>query len=148
MNRLNASVAPRTRGRGSAGFTLLELLVVILIIGLLTGIVAPRFMNQIARSEITTAKAQIDAFDKALQAFRIDVGRYPTTGEGLKVLVETPANEPRWRGPYLKDSIPLDPWGRAYEYRVPSARGKDYDLTSYGRDRAPGGTGDDADINN
>ena len=132
----------------SAGFTLLELLVVILIIGLLTGIVAPRFMNQIARSEITTAKAQIDAFDKSLQAFRIDVGRYPTMGEGLKALVETPANEPRWRGPYLKDSIPLDPWGRAYEYRIPSTRGKDYDVTSYGRDRAPGGTGDDADITN
>jgi general secretion pathway protein G len=131
-----------------AGFTLLELLVVILIIGLLTGIVAPRFMNQIARSEITTAKAQIDSFDKALQAFRIDVGRYPTTGEGLKALVDGPANEPRWRGPYLKDSIPLDPWNRAYEYRMPSVRGKDYDVTSLGRDRAPGGTGDDADITN
>jgi general secretion pathway protein G len=131
-----------------AGFTLLELLVVILIIGLLTGIVAPRFLSQISRSETTTAKAQIDAFDKALQAFRIDVGRYPTAGEGLRSLVESPANEPRWRGPYLRDSIPLDPWTRAYEYRFPSTRGKDYDVISYGRDRAPGGTGDDADITN
>ncbi len=140
---------PRAAGRRrSTGFTLLELLVVILIIGLLTGIVAPRFMNQISRSEITTAKAQIDAFDKALQAFRIDVGHYPTIGEGLKVLVEAPAGESRWRGPYLKDGIPLDPWGRAYDYRIPSTRGKDYDVTSYGRDRAPGGTGDDADIAN
>lgn len=135
-------------GPGAAGFTLLELLVVILIIGLLTGIVAPRFMSQIARSETTTAKAQIDAFDKALQSFRIDVGRYPTSGEGLKALVESPANELRWRGPYLKDTVPLDPWSRPYEYRLPSTRGKDFDLLSYGRDRAPGGTGDDADITN
>lgn len=148
MNRRAPRMSNAKPGRCSAGFTLLELLVVILIIGLLTGIVAPRFMNQIARSEITTAKAQIDAFDKALQAFRIDVGRFPSASEGLRGLVETPANEPRWRGPYLKDSIPLDPWGRAFEYRIPSTRGKDYDLTSFGRDRAPGGTGDDADITN
>jgi general secretion pathway protein G len=134
--------------RESAGFTLLELLVVILIIGLLTGIVAPRFMNQIAKSEVTTAKAQIDAFDKALQAFRIDVGRYPSTAEGLQALQVAPPNEPKWRGPYLKDAVPLDPWGSPYRYTFPSARGKDYDLLSYGRDRAPGGTGDDADITN
>ena len=130
------------------GFTLLELLVVILIIGLLTGIVAPRFLSQISKSEVTTAKAQIDAFDKALQAFRIDVGRYPSASEGLQVLVTAPANEPRWRGPYLKDNIPLDPWGQPYQYRQPSTRGKDYDVVSYGRDRAAGGTGDDADITN
>lgn len=130
------------------GFTLLELLVVILIIGLLTGIVAPRFMSQIARSEVTTAKAQIDAFDKALQAFRIDMGRYPNDGEGLRALVTSPGTDPRWRGPYLRDSVPLDPWGSAYQYRYPSARGKDYDLLSLGRDRASGGTGDDADVTN
>ena len=128
------------------GFTLLELLVVILIIGLLTGIVAPRFLSQISKSEVTTAKAQIDAFDKALQAFRIDVGRYPTSSEGLQVLVAAPANEPRWRGPYLKDNIPLDPWGSPYQYRAPGQQGRDYDLLSYGKDRAPGGSGDDADI--
>ena len=121
---------------------------VILIIGLLTGIVAPRFMGQIARSEITTAKAQIDSFDKALQAFRIDMGRYPTTSEGLRVLVEPPGADPRWHGPYLRDGVPPDPWGRPYEYRIPSSRGKDFDLISYGRDRAPGGTGDDADVTN
>lgn len=130
------------------GFTLLELLVVILIIGLLTGIVAPRFLNQIERSEATTAKAQIDAFEKALQSFRIDVGRYPTTGEGLQALVSQPANAPRWRGPYLKDAIPLDPWGTPYQYNWPSTRGKDFDLSTYGRDRAMGGAGDDADISN
>jgi len=134
--------------RFQGGFTLLELLVVILIIGLLTGIVAPRFLSQISKSEATTAKAQMDAFDKALQAFRIDMGRYPTAGEGLQALVTAPANDTRWRGPYLKDNIPLDPWGSAYQYRSPSTRGKDYDLLSYGRDRAPGGSGDDADITN
>ena len=130
------------------GFTLLELLVVILIIGLLTGIVAPRFLSQISRSEATTAKAQIDAFDKALQAFRIDVGRFPSTSEGLQALVIAPGNEPRWRGPYLKGNVPADPWGQPYKYTFPSTQGKDFDLSSTGRDRAPGGSGDDADITN
>ncbi len=130
------------------GFTLLELLVVILIIGLLTGIVAPRFLGQIARSEATAAKAQIDALDKALQAYRIDMGRFPSEGEGLRALVGAPPNEPRWRGPYLKDVVPPDPWGSAYLYRNPSSRGKDYDLISPGRDRVAGGSGEDADISN
>lgn len=128
------------------GFTLLELLVVILIIGLLTGIVAPRFMSQISRSEVTTARAQLDAFRKAIEAFRIDNGRYPTTAEGLDALVVAPADAPRWHGPYLQNAIPLDPWGTKYEYRAPGSNGHDYDITSLGRDRAPGGTGDDADI--
>jgi general secretion pathway protein G len=136
------------RRRAAAGFTLLELLVVILIIGLLTGIVAPRFLNQISRSEVTAAKAQIDAFDKALQAYRIDTGRYPSAAEGLDALLSAPANLARWRGPYLKDKVPLDPWGSPYQYRYPSTIGKDYDVVSYGHDRAPGGSGDDADITN
>ena len=136
------------RSARARGFTLLELLVVILIIGLLTGIVAPRFLSQISRSETTTAKAQIDAFDKALQAFRIDVGRFPSTSEGLQALVIAPGNEPRWRGPYLKGNVPADPWGQPYKYTFPSTQGKDFDLLSYGRDRAPGGSGDDADITN
>ena len=134
--------------RRTRGFTLLELLVVILIIGLLTGIVAPRFLGQINRSEATAAKAQIDAIDKALQAYRIDMGRYPTDAEGLRALVVQPGNQPRWRGPYLRDDIPPDPWGTPYVYRTQSSRGKDYDLMSLGRDRAAGGTGDDADIAN
>lgn len=130
----------------AAGFTLLELLVVILIIGLLTGIVAPRFMNQIARSETTAARAQLDAFDKALQAFRIDMGRYPTEAEGLQALTQPPAGDGRWRGPYLKDRVPLDPWGMPYLYRPGAAGGRDFELGSLGRDKAPGGSGDDADI--
>lgn len=130
------------------GFTLLELLVVILIIGLLVGIVAPRFMSQISRSEVTTAKAQIDAFDKALQAFRIDMGRYPSDGEGLGALVQQSAGDVRWRGPYLKDGVPTDPWGMPYHYRASSSRGKDFDIISLGRDRQAGGSGDDADVMN
>ena len=128
------------------GFTLLELLVAILIIGLLTGIVAPRFLGQISRSESTAARAQLDAFDKALQAYRIDTGRFPSTGQGLRALVTQPADEPRWHGPYMQGDIPLDPWGSVYQYRNPGTSGRDYDLLSYGRDRAPGGSGDDADI--
>ena len=138
----------RSLVRADRGFTLLELLVVILIIGLLTGIVAPRFLSQISKSETTAARAQIDAFDKALQAYRIDMGRYPSTSDGLTVLFTAPASEARWRGPYLKDAIPLDPWGMPYQYTYPSTRGKDFDIVSWGRDKAPGGTGGAADITN
>ncbi len=132
--------------RTRRGFTLLELLVVILIIGLLTGIIAPRFMSQISRSEVTTARAQMDAFRKAIEAFRIDNGRYPTTAEGLDALVTAPSGSTRWNGPYLQGAIPLDPWGTKYQYQAPGPNGRDYEILSYGRDRAPGGTGDDADI--
>ena len=128
------------------GFTLLELLVVILIIGLLTGIVAPRFLGQIGRSETTAARAQLDALDKALQAYRVDTGRFPSTSQGLRALVVQPADEARWRGPYMQSEIPADPWGSAYQYRYPGTGGRDYELLSYGRDKAPGGSGDDADI--
>lgn len=136
----------RSFHRSARGFTLLELLVVILIIGLLTGIVAPRFLGQIGRSETTAARAQLDAFDKALQAYRVDTGRFPSTAQGLRALVTQPSDEPRWRGPYMRDDIPVDPWGSAYQYRNPGTGTKDYDLLSYGRDRAQGGSGEDADI--
>ncbi len=128
------------------GFTLLELLVVILIIGLLTGIVAPRFLGQISRSEVTTTRAQMDAFRKAIEAFRIDNGRYPTTAEGLDALVAAPSGATRWNGPYLQGAIPMDPWGTKFQYQAPGPNGRDYEILSYGRDRAPGGAGDDADI--
>lgn len=136
----------RIEHRGHRGFTLLELLVVILIIGLLTGIVAPRFLGQVSRSETTAARAQMDALDKALQAYRIDVGQYPSTGQGLKALVTSPGSDSRWRGPYLQGEVPVDPWGTPYQYRSPGATGKDFDLISYGKDRSPGGDGDSADI--
>ena len=130
------------------GFTLLELLVVILIIGLLTGIVAPRLLAQVNRSEATAAKAQIDALATAVVAYRIDMGRLPSQDQGLKALIEVPGGDPRWKGPYLSGAIPLDPWGAAYQYRNPGRRGGDFDIVSLGRDRANGGAGDDADITN
>lgn len=129
-----------------AGFTLVELLVVILIIGLLTGIIAPRLLGQANRSEVVAARAQMGAFDKALQAYRIDLGRFPTTAEGLGALVRPYGDQPRWRGPYLQNEIPLDPWDQPYRYTNPGPNGKDFEIRSLGRDRTPGGEGDDADI--
>jgi general secretion pathway protein G len=130
-----------------AGFTLLELLVVVAIISLLVGYVAPRYFGQIDKSEVATAKAQIDAFEKALDQYRLDIGRYPTTEAGLSALVTRPANEPRWNGPYLRKDPPFDPWGSPYVYKSPGQRGG-YDLISYGKDRQPGGTGENADLSN
>ncbi len=129
------------------GFTLLELLVVIVIIGLLVGYVAPRYFSQVGKSEIQVTKAQIDALDKALDQYRLDTRRYPTTEQGLQALVTKPANETNWNGPYLKKAVPNDPWGHPYVYRNPGQKG-DFDLMSYGRDGQPGGSGEDADITN
>jgi general secretion pathway protein G len=129
------------------GFTLLELLVVVAIIGLLVGYVAPRYFGQVDKSEVTTARAQIDALEKALDQYRLDTGRYPGTELGLNALVERPPNEPRWNGPYLRKAVPLDPWGRPYLYRSPGERGE-FDLVSYGKDGQPGGAGENADITN
>lgn len=128
------------------GFTLMELLVVILIIGLLTGIVAPRLLGQISKSEVTAARAQLAAFDKALQAYRIDMGRFPSSAQGLAALIAAPPAARRWSGPYLQGEVPLDPWGKAYEYRIPGRNGRDYEIISLGRDGERGGNGPDADI--
>lgn len=132
--------------RANFGFTLLELLVVILIIGLLVGIVGPRLLGQVSKSEVTAARAQLDALDKAIQAYRMDTGHFPSPSLGLKVLVTAPSDEPRWRGPYMRGALPPDPWGSPYQYRLPGTDGRDYDLYSFGRDRASGGAGDDADV--
>lgn len=131
----------------SGGFTLLELLVVMVIIGLLAGYVAPRYFQQVGKSETKTAMAQIDALGKAIDQFRLDVGRYPTTEEGLAALTTRPGNEPKWSGPYLAKAVPLDPWSRPYNYKSPGDR-SDYDLFSFGKDGQPGGTGDAADVVN
>jgi len=134
--------------RPVAGFTLLELLVVVLIIGLLAGFVAPRYFNQVGKSEINVAKAQIDALEKALDQYRLDTGHYPTTELGLVSLVQKPPNEPKWAGPYLRKEVPLDPWGKPYVYKMPGEKGADFDLLSYGKDGQPGGNGENADITN
>ncbi len=131
----------------NGGFTLLELLVVMVIIGLLAGYVGPKYFSQIGKSEVKAARAQIDALGKALDQFRLDTGHYPTTEAGLNALVARPSNEPKWDGPYLTKALPADPWGNAYVYKNPGEHG-DYDLLSYGKDGQPGGTGDAADVTN
>lgn len=128
-----------------AGFTLLELLVVMVIIGLLAGYVGPRYFGQIGKSEVKVAKAQLDALEKALDQYRLDTGHYPTTEAGLNALVAKPTNEPKWAGPYLKKAVPLDPWGRPYSYKAPGEHGE-YDLISFGKDGQPGGAGEAADV--
>ena len=133
--------------RRSAGFTLLELLVVMVIIGLLAGYVGPKYFAQIGKSEVKTARAQIDALEKALDQYRLDTGHYPAMEPGLSALQTQPPNEPKWDGPYLKKSVPPDPWGNAYVYKIPGEHGE-FDLLSMGKDGQLGGTGEAADITN
>jgi general secretion pathway protein G len=135
------------RKKHTYGFTLLELLVVMVIIGLLAGYVAPRYFAQVGKSEVKAARAQIDALEKAIETYRLDTGHYPRTEEGLTALEKRPAGESRWQGPYLKKAVPLDPWNHPYAYKAPGEHG-DYDILSYGRDGKPGGEGEDADITN
>jgi general secretion pathway protein G len=116
------------------------------IIGLLTSYVAPRFFAQVGKSEIKAARAQLDAFDKALATYRLDVGHYPTTEQGLKALVERPNDEAKWSGPYLAKAVPPDPWGHPYVYREPGDGANDFELLSYGKDGQRGGSGENADI--
>ena len=131
--------------RSNRGFTLLELLVVIVIIGLLASLVAPKYFNQIGKSNVKIAKAQIDALEKALDQYRLDVGAYPSTEAGLTALTAKPQTLDRWQGPYLKKPAPADPWGRAYQYKSPGDHG-DYDLYSFGADGQAGGSGEAADV--
>ncbi|MBI1770920.1 MAG: type II secretion system major pseudopilin GspG [Burkholderiales bacterium] len=154
MHQVNAQAKAQAKAKAgknalqrNAGFTLLELLVVVVIIGLLASYVGPKYFAQIGKSEAAVAKAQITAFEKALDTYRIDVGRFPTMEEGLAGLLENPSANTKWNGPYLKKSIPPDPWGRPYRYLSP-AKDKDFEIVSYGKDGQVGGTGDDADISN
>jgi len=135
-----------SRAVAQAGFTLLELLVVMVIIGLLASYVAPRYFDQIGKSEVKAARAQLDAFDKALGTYRLDAGHYPRTDQGLKALVDRPSDEPKWSGPYLSKALPTDPWGNPYVYRNPGDKGHDFELSSLGKDGQVGGSGLDADV--
>jgi len=129
----------------AAGFTLLELLVVIVIIGLLAGLVAPRYFGQVSKSNTQVARAQIDLLQKALDQYRLDVGGYPSTEAGLAALNTRPQGLEKWAGPYLSKALPADPWGAPYLYKSPGEHGE-YDLMSYGKDGQPGGTDEAADV--
>ncbi|WP_347907467.1 type II secretion system major pseudopilin GspG [Pseudomonas grandcourensis] len=133
--------------RPQSGFTLLELLVVLVVLGLLAGIVAPKYFAQLGRSEVKVAKAQIEGLSKALDLYRLEVGHYPSTEQGLQALVTAPADEPRWTGPYLQKKLPQDPWGHNYAYRYPGEN-SEYDLLSMGKDGQPGGEGENAEVTN
>ena len=123
---------------------MIELVVVVIIIGLLAALVGPRLFGRVGKSKQAAAQAQIELFGVALDNYRLDVGKYPTTETGLQAL-QSNSGVDGWDGPYLKKEVPLDPWGNAYVYRSPGEHG-DYDLISYGADKAPGGEGEDADI--
>ncbi len=136
----------RARTRRQRGFTLVEILVVITIIGLIMGLVGPRVLNYLSESKVKAAKIQIQSFTSALELFYLDAGRYPTTSEGLAVLVKSTGGLSAWNGPYLKGgSVPNDPWGKAYIYRSPGERSP-FEIVSYGADGVEGGTGIAADI--
>ena len=131
--------------RNRSGFTLIELLVVMIIIGLLAALVGPRFIRQEEKAKIKAAKAQIELLSTALDTFRLDVGRYPSSEEGLDALVRKPGSVDKWDGPYLKKDMPLDPWSKAYVYKSPGDHGA-FDLLSYGADGVAGGDGDNKDV--
>jgi general secretion pathway protein G len=141
---------PARRIRRRGGFTLIELLVVIVVLGVLASLVAPNIFRHVGTAKEVTGRAQIEMLGAALDAYRLDTGRYPTTEQGLAALWQQTTAEPRptnWRGPYLRKPVPLDPWGNAYVYRAPgAASGTGYDLLSTGADGRTGGTGEDADI--
>jgi general secretion pathway protein G len=131
---------------GQSGFTLIEMMVVMVIIGLLMALVGPRFIRQEGKARVKAARAQIELLGTALDTYRLDVGRYPSSQEGLGALQQRPFGVDRWDGPYLKKDVPKDPWDHPYMYRSPGEAGRPYDLYSYGADGSPGGTGDNHDI--
>lgn len=135
----------RSHAHRLSGFTLLELLVVLVILGLLAAYVGPRYFGQLGKAESKSAQTQINSFGKALDAYRLDTGSYPSTAQGLMALYQKPTQINNWFGPYLDKPPPADPWGRAYEYRSPGQHGE-YDLFTLGKDASPGGDAENADI--
>lgn len=135
--------------RAARGFTLLEILVVLVIIGLIASLVGPRLFTQLEGSQVRVAETQIKMLRGAVETFRLDMGRLPTIDEGLGVLYAKPADPraaERWRGPYLDEAVPLDPWDTPYQYAIPGRDGQSFALYSLGADKAPGGEGNDADL--
>jgi general secretion pathway protein G len=150
MKHLGWTIGKSTRRRSrkalQRGFTLVEILVVITIIGLIMSLVGPRVLNYLSDSKVKAAKIQIQSFTSALELFYLDAGRYPSTSEGLTALVKSTGGLSAWNGPYLKGGqLPNDPWGKPYIYRSPGERSP-YEITSYGADGVEGGTGPSADI--
>ncbi len=135
----------KDRARNRKGFTLIELLVVMVILGMLAALVGPQIFGKVGKGKQSAARTQIEMLGQALDSYRLDVGRYPNTSEGLNALV-TNSGAQGWAGPYLKKAVPLDPWQKPYQYQSPGSRG-DYDLFSYGADGAAGGEGENKDIN-
>ena len=138
--------AQQTPAFPQAGFTLVELLVVMVILGLLVALVAPNYIGRVDKSKREAARAQVENFGAALDMFRLDVGRYPNSQEGLNALRQQPSGIDRWDGPYLKKNTPRDPWGNGYTYRSPGER-EAYELISFGPDGVAGGNDENADIN-
>ena len=139
----------RAHMKGYRGFTLIEMLVVMVIIGLLAGLIGPRLFGHVDSAKIQTAQTQVKMLKGALDAMRLDIGRYPTTAEGLSLLLNPPQDDhlkQMWHGPYLDGAIPNDPWNNPYQYSVPGANGQPFALYSFGADGKQGGTGNDADI--
>ncbi len=131
--------------RREKGFTLIEMLIVMVILGLLAALVGPRMFGKVGKSRQNAAKAQIALFETALDMLKLDTGKYPTTGQGLQALRVKPDDMERWDGPYLPKDIPLDPWGHGYDYRSPGEHG-DCDIISLGADGSAGGEGEDEDV--
>lgn len=142
MNRVSRT---QNRGVNQRGFTLMELLVVLAILGLLMGLVGPQVLNQLGGAKTKTAALQIADLEQTLEMYKLDVGRFPNTEQGLDALVNKPAGVVGWNGPYLKSDVPLDPWNGDYVYTYPGQHG-DFDIVTYGQDGAPGGDGENADV--
>ena len=137
----------REKRAAQSGFTLMELLVVLAILGLLMSLVGPQVLNQLGGAKSKTAGIQIKDLEQALEMYKLDVGRFPSTAQGLTALVTKPGDAPGWNGPYLKSDVPLDPWNREYHYKYPGEK-SELDIYSYGANGAPGGDGEDADVGN
>jgi general secretion pathway protein G len=144
---INRDIEAETRVHGQRGFTLMELLVVLAILGLLMSLVGPRVLNQLGGAKTKTAAIQIKDLEQSLEMYKLDVGRFPSTAEGLSALVSKPGSAVGWNGPYLKSDVPQDPWKRDYQYKYPGEHA-DVDIFTYGQNGTPGGEGEDSDVGN